>query len=118
MDHSSAIQRRPHLTPSLIAAVLLVAALGKWPYDYYRVLRWVTCAASLFTAYCAYNWKQTWAVWVFGVVALVFNPLVPVHLTRSLWRVIDLGAACLFSAGAALLVAPEKPSCEQDQDVE
>lgn len=28
---------RPHAVPALVAAALLLAALGRWLYDYYRV---------------------------------------------------------------------------------
>jgi hypothetical protein len=33
-----------------------------------------------------------------GAVALLFNPIAPVHLTRDAWGIIDLGAAALFGA--------------------
>jgi len=33
----------------------------------------------------------------FGLLALLFNPIIPVHLTRELWMFIDLGAAALFA---------------------
>jgi len=31
-----------------------------------------------------------------GFIALLFNPLIPVYLTREIWAPIDLGLAVLF----------------------
>ncbi len=109
--------RRPHFVPGTIAAVMLVAALAEWPYAYYRLLRWVTCAAAVFTAYQAWGWKRTWAIWPFALVAILFNPLVPVHLTRQLWQPVDLATASAFLAGAFILAAPiERPTADGNGD--
>ena len=45
MNAKSFVSSRPHSVPAIIAAVMLLAALGKWPYDYYKLLRWV-CAIN------------------------------------------------------------------------
>jgi hypothetical protein len=37
-------------------------------------------------------------VWTFAIVAILFNPVVPVHLTRHAWAPIDIAAAILFLA--------------------
>lgn len=91
---------------SLGAAAMLLGALGEWPYGYYTLLRWVTSAAAVLVAIFAYQWQRIWAVVVFAFVALLFNPLVPVHLSRSTWRPIDIGAALLFLLAIALVKAP------------
>lgn len=41
-----------------------------------------------------------WAIVMFGVIALLFNPIVPVHLSRSIWSPIDIAAAVAFIAAA------------------
>ena len=102
----ASLRRRPHLIPSLGAAVLLVAALGEWPYGYYTLLRWATCAAAIFVAYKAYLWKGNWAAWLFGVIAVLFNPLLPIHPSRSIWRPIDLTVAAVFVAAGFVLRGP------------
>ena len=57
---------RPHVVPALLAPVLLLAALGRWPHDYYRRLRWVTCAAAIFVAWSGYAYGRLWAICLFG----------------------------------------------------
>lgn len=98
--------RRPHSIPCIIAAAMLLLALRKWPYDYYRLLRFVTCAVAVLVAYCAYAWRKWWAAWLFGFVAVLFNPLLPIHLKRQTWQVIDPAAAALFLVAAILLAKP------------
>ena len=99
--------RRPHAIPSLVAAAMLFAAMGKWPYDYYRILRWVVCAGAAFVAYQGWAFRKSWASWLFGFMAVLFNPLVAVHFGRGTWQVIDLAAAAAF---VVVTVALAKPS--------
>ena len=104
------LARRPQIVPVILAAIMLLLALLRWPYDYYRVLRWVTCAAAVFVAYCGWTWKQQWATWLFGVVAVLFNPLIPIHLTRDIWQVIDVVVAGMF----VLVLALAAPTPEEE----
>lgn len=41
--------------------------------------------------------RTVWVI-VLGILALLFNPLIPVHLTRALWAPIDLASAALLAA--------------------
>lgn len=90
------LDKRPHLIPAIIAALVLLGALGQWPYGYYQLLRWVTCAASVWVAFLAYAWQKKWVTVLFGIIAVLFNPLIPIHLTRELWQPIDVICALLF----------------------
>lgn len=100
------LEKRPHLIPAAIAALMLLGALGHWPYGYYQLLRFVVCAVSVYVAYTAYNWQKIWAMWLFGVIALLFNPLLPIHLSRELWQPIDVICAILFIGVASVLQKP------------
>src|SRR5262245_9189301 len=79
-----------------LAAVVMLgfAVTGKHPYSFYILLRWVCCAVfaiSAFTAYKLYRDLWVW-VWVFGVLALLFNPILPLHLQRGTWDGMDWSA--------------------------
>jgi hypothetical protein len=80
----------------LIAAGLLFWALDRHPYGYYTLLRWVVCGVAAYAATQALGMNKLSWVWTFGIVAVLFNPLVPVHLNRELWAVIDVGVAILM----------------------
>ncbi len=82
---------------------MLFGALGRWPYGYYTLLRVVVCAVAIFVAVQGYFWKRFWATWLFGFVAVLFNPLVPVHLSRQIWQPVDLAAGAAFVIAAIAL---------------
>ncbi len=111
-EKQSFLDKRPHLIPSLIAAIMLILSLASWPYGYYQLLRWITCGAGVYVACIGYNWQKTWVSWVFGFVAVLFNPLIPIHLSREIWQPIDAVCALLFFAIAFIL---KKPAEEKQQ---
>jgi arginine exporter protein ArgO len=107
-ESQSERKSRPFLVLGAIAGVVLLGALGSWPYGYYRFLRWVVCAAAVIMAIGAYSGRMLWAVWLLGFVALLFNPLAPVHLTREIWRPIDgVTAIVLFLLGILIRGEPK-----------
>ena len=107
---------RPHLIPCLGAIVMLLGAFGRWPYDYYTVMRWVTFSVGLFVAYRSYVSRCDWAVWLFVSIAILFNPLLPIHLKRYTWQIIDGITAAVFLA-AVLFIAPDENSRKASDDV-
>lgn len=102
------LEKRPHLIPSIIAAAMLLLSLAPWPYGYYQLLRFVVCGVGVYVAYTAYSWQNIWAVWLFGFVALLFNPLIPIHLSRELWQPIDVICAIVFIVMVFVLKKPVK----------
>ena len=82
----------------IVPAAMLFAALGHWPYSYYTLLRVVVTAAAVLLTAFAYQRTKSFSVWVglFLVVAAVFNPIVPLHLTRGAWSILNIAAAALF----------------------
>jgi hypothetical protein len=101
------LEKRPHLIACIAATVILLGALGDWPYGYYQLLRWITCGAAVWMAYLAYGWEKNWATVIFAIVAVLFNPLIPIHLSRELWQPIDLITAVLFVIIAISIQRPK-----------
>jgi len=110
----SILQKRPHLIPALISALMLFGALERWSYGYYQLLRFVVCGVSAYVAYLAYNWQKIWSVWLFGFIALLFNPLIVIHLSRELWQPIDFVCAVLFIIVTFVLKKPEEEKQESE----
>lgn len=75
----------------IISVILLfLAMIEGWPYGFFTLLRLVVFGTTAYLSWLAYkSEKQAWT-WVFGFIALVFNPLIPLHLGRDLWIVVDL----------------------------
>jgi len=74
----------------LVSAALLIWALDRHPYGYYTLLRWVVCGAGAYTAFVALSLNKMAWVWCIGIIALFFNPLIPVHMDKSTWAIIDV----------------------------
>lgn len=79
-----------------LAALLLLGAFGTWPYVYYQLLRWVVFGVGIYASYQAHETNRNSWVWLFGAMALLFNPILPFYMERETWQVIDLTAALLL----------------------
>jgi hypothetical protein len=80
----------------LAAAVFAFVAMADLPYGYYRLLRWVACAVAIASAVQLQRSNRQGWIWVLGAVAVLFNPLVPVHFSKGTWRVFDGAAGIVF----------------------
>ena len=100
------MDRRPHLAPAVIIAFLLLIAIFPLPYGYYIFLRLVTCGMAAFIAFIAHGWGIKWVMWVFILIAILFNPIVPIHLTKEIWQFIDIVCAIIFGISVFVLKKP------------
>ncbi len=87
---------------TLLAIVLLLGALGTFPYVYYQILDWVVMGAALVIARRTCKEGKMFEVWCFVAVAVVFNPFAPLYLTSGIWRIADVVVAALFAVSLAL----------------
>ena len=109
--HTRFLERFPILIPSLVAAgFLLAAAFGHWPYGFYQFMRLVILGGAVWSAIGFLNHKSQLTqpgVIVFALVAILFNPIAPIHLKRDHWFILDLICAAIFIVGG-LLVCPSR----------
>jgi hypothetical protein len=63
------------------------------PYGYYTLLRLVACGVFAAGAWVLADRGHQAAATGFVLAALLFNPVLPVHLERETWAVIDVLAA-------------------------
>ena len=85
----------------LIAVVMLVfAAAEKQPDSFYTLLRWVCCAVFAYSAVTSFQMKRMLWLGIFGALTVLFNPIFPLPLDRSLWIVADS-----FAIGAVVFAA-------------
>jgi FtsH-binding integral membrane protein len=80
--------------------------------DFYTALRWVSCAAFAYSAVVASQLQLTFWTWVFALLAILFNPIIPVYLQRQLWQIIDYVAMVIISL-AAIVFTRNVPKNEQ-----
>jgi hypothetical protein len=80
----------------IIPIIILFGALGQWPYGYFILLRWVVTAGAIIVVINAFDKNIDWAKTVFIFIAILFNPIAPVHLSREIWIPIDVVVGAMF----------------------
>lgn len=77
----------------LIMATLLLICLFDMPYGYYQLIRFVAMVVFGINAY-NYSTKEDSSLMIIMVVlALLFQPLFPISLGRTLWNIVDILAS-------------------------
>jgi hypothetical protein len=82
---------------TLICAAFLLLALIDLPIGYYTFLRIVVTIGAI--AVVVTEFENGFNFWVitFGIIAIVFNPLIPIYLNdKDTWMPVDIVAAILF----------------------
>lgn len=82
-------------------AIMLLAALLDMSYGYYQLLRFVATICFGYFAFKAGEAGDQRALWIYGALALLFQPFFKVALGRELWNVIDavVAVGLLLSLG-------------------
>ena len=80
------------VTVIYIATGMLLIGVLPLPYSYYTLLRIVATVVFLWPAFVSYSRKEKMLPWAFAATAILFNPLVKIHLTKELWVVVDIVA--------------------------
>lgn len=80
---------------------LLAAALGRWPYAFYILLRLFVSVTAVYLAYTsAQGGKTAWA-WIMGAIALAYNPILPLRMHRADWQVVNVVTCVPFAIFSA-----------------
>ena len=79
----------PNVPIYIVSAMLLLATLPM-PYGYYTLLRLVACGFFAWAATISFERKILYLPWAFSILALLFNPVIKIHLPKELWTVIDI----------------------------
>ncbi|UPK72265.1 DUF6804 family protein [Chitinophaga filiformis] len=88
---------------TFLIAVLLFVAILKLPIAYYTVLRILVFICALLLIRRSYQQHLVFWVFILLVIAVIFNPILPVYLYRkSSWIPIDIAAGILFLLKAIL----------------
>lgn len=79
-----------------VPATLLMLALLPLPYGFYTLLRLVVTICAGVIAYHHWQSGGKGMALAMAFIALLFNPLIPVYLSRDVWAPIDLCLATFF----------------------
>lgn len=93
-----------------VIAGLLAIALFDLPYGYYTFLRLIVCLSAAYFSYIGFANEQGFTKYIWLGVAILFNPLIPIYLDRSMWAVLDIVTAVLYLT----IANPGKPKSEDE----
>lgn len=72
---------------------LLILAFFPMPYAYYQIMRWLLCGYSCFIVWNLHERnKNSFQITkgIFVLMAILYNPISPIHLTRDGWLIINI----------------------------
>ena len=102
-----AIKRRIQLAA---AAMLVITAAGHWPFGVYEFVRLAACTASAVLEWHSYQRNRpVWTLVLIGL-ALLFNPLIPIHFHRQQWVWLDTISAVIFLAAPDFSKSQSRPA--------
>lgn len=87
---STVVNKNKNIAIIISVILLFLAMIEGLPYGFFTLLRLVIFGTTVYLSWLAYKSEQRIWVWLFGFIALVFNPLLPFYLGRDLWVIIDL----------------------------
>ena len=107
-SHRPSLRKRP-IAVQIVCIGMLVWALNPAnPYGYYILLRIVLFASCAYLALRAVALDKTPWVWILGVTAVVYNPIIRVGLTREIWSVVNVATIILLFVTFWTLRNPSK----------
>lgn len=82
---------------TVICIVALALGLFALPIGYYSLLRWFICGTAIFIAIKLNNKEKTsFTFWSYCLVALVYNPIAPLHLGKDFWSIVNIATILGF----------------------
>ena len=93
---------RVPLVVFLVVITMLVVGLGKMPWSYYQILRIVVAAVSAWIAIVMFDVKKQTIGVLFVVIALAYNPFIPLRFGREAWEMINIATIVVFLIGFGL----------------
>ena len=83
-------------------AVLMFGCLFDMPYGYYQLVRFIALIGFGVLAYQANQQSRQTEMFIYGALALLFQPFFKIALGRELWNIVDV------IVGVGLLVSLAK----------
>lgn len=113
------LSRRLLVTSFLIAFTTMLIAIiipefFKVPYAFYNIVRILSFSSLGYIAYYLFKQKEIFLLFFIGMFTILYNPLMPIFLSRSIWIVIDI-LIILTLIFASYKILKNKKSINQDE---
>jgi hypothetical protein len=74
----------------IVLAILLIICLFNLPYGYYQFVRIAGLIGFAYLAYQAHEQGRQTEMFIYGGLALLFQPFFKISLGRQMWNVVDV----------------------------
>ena len=96
------IRARPALWHAAVVAGANVIALAELPYGYYQLLRILVTAYAVWVAWQAAANDRKAIAYLFGAIAVLYNPILKIHMERDVHAIFNVITAALVLGEAWL----------------
>lgn len=86
----------------IVLSVLLFLCLLNMPYGYYQFVRFAAMVGFGYLTFQAKDENNEQGLWIYGALALLFQPFFKIPLGREIWNIVDV------IVGIGLLVSLRK----------
>lgn len=80
----------------IMSVTLLCLSIFDWQLGFYTFLKFVIFATALYLAWLSYESKRESWVWTFALIAIIFNPFIPLYFSKDVWKVLDILTAVVL----------------------
>ena len=74
----------------IMGIMLLWALYPENPYVYYTILRIVIFISAIYISTKYYQASNEKWLWIYGIIAFIYNPIFSIHLNREIWSVVNI----------------------------
>ena len=84
----------------IVVSAANIIALADLPYGYYQLLRIIVTGTAIWVAITCHAGRLWMLTPVFGLVAILYNPLLKIHLERDIHAIVNIAVALIFAVAA------------------
>ena len=70
--------------------VILILCLFEMPYWYYQLVRIFGTIGFAYLSYSEYKFNIKYTPLIYGIAAIVFNPIIRISFDKDAWQVVDI----------------------------
>jgi len=109
MESSTNLHKRNKIIASILPSVfLLLALIDGLPYGFYSFLRLIVFFTNGYLSWLAIKSKKLFWVWFYGLIVILFNPIIPIYLGRDIWSIVDVLTAFIIIISLFIFKLPKK----------
>lgn len=91
------VHKRNKIIASILPSIfLLLAIIDGLPYGFFILLKLIVFFTNIYLVWLALKSKNLLWIWIYGLIVILFNPIIPIHFERDIWVIIDVFTAFLL----------------------